>query len=83
MSLVLAIDEQNPTVIPETTKAKFFIETKPLANRRSVLIHCGKQKLRVDAMVDTGCTHRNFISPALADWLRSECAVRDDTSGRV
>ena len=34
-------------------------------------------------MVDTGCTRRNFISPTVADWLRSTGAVHDKTSGRV
>ena len=83
MSQLLAIDERFATQLPQSTKANISDQTKPLTNRRSVLLQWDKQELRVEAMVDTGCTNRNFISPGLARWLRSVGAVRDDTSGRV
>ena len=83
MSHLLAIDELIATQMSQPSKANISYKTKPLTNRRSVLIRCDKQEMRVEALVDTGCTHRNFISPGLAGWLRSVGAVRDDTSGRV
>jgi len=47
------------------------------------LLLFNQQELRVDALVDSGCTQRNFISPSVANWLRSVGALRAATSGRV
>ena len=75
ISYLLAIDEK---LKPTTSHPKPIF-----TNRRSVLLSVGKQEQRIDAVVDTGCTHRNFISTSVADWLRSTGALKSATTGRV
>jgi len=59
------------------------VPTHDVRNLSLVRLFSNGQELEVGALVDTGCTTRNFISPRLAAWLTKSGKVARNTSGHV